>query len=308
MPLEHAGGDKVGGRDRGLQRIADRVPQVARAQRGQPEPGGGGVHEDHRPGLLGRGPERLEGLVAEVAPARVRRDLRAAHPWQCHRLAQAAGRGPRVVQRNRAEHADLGGTRGSQRGQRRVLHGAHLERLAGVAVRRHEQDPRGQHQVVHALRGGLLQHDADVAKLAGERADNPPAQLGGQPAVRVAAQPWTPPPGHRAVVITSGTTWQWQSTITDCSPAPLVRAPARRVAPGHRGSRRAPRLAECPPWQTPHRPDTARPISGCSSTSRPVPDSLTWPFSRTTPCVDRRRPARAFCSTSRSSCPSRSSA
>src|SRR5215472_9341914 len=41
------------------------------------------------------------------------------------------------------------------------------------------------------------------------------------------------------------------------------------------------------------------PISGCSSTSWPVPDRRTWPFSMTTPWVDNRSPARAFCSTSR---------
>ena len=47
------------------------------------------------------------------------------------------------------------------------------------------------------------------------------------------------------------------------------------------------------------------PISGFSSTSRPVPASRTRPFSSTTPWVDSRRPARAFCSTSRTVLPGR---
>src|SRR5215471_15821358 len=46
-------------------------------------------------------------------------------------------------------------------------------------------------------------------------------------------------------------------------------------------------------------PRYSTPISGCSSTSRPLPSSRTRPFSSTTPWVESRRPARAFCSTSR---------
>src|SRR5215210_2866445 len=90
MALQHAAEHERGGGDRRLERIADKVCEVVRA-----EPGGSGdllrVDENESAELLRSGPKRLKLGIVQVAAFDVRADQRALQAEVAHAAAKFAG-------------------------------------------------------------------------------------------------------------------------------------------------------------------------------------------------------------------------
>ena len=89
--LEDAGADQMCGRDRRLERIADRVPQIEVVHRRQLESARRRVHEHERVGVLGGGPEVAEPFVPEIVALERCGDLDAVEPSVAHQLVQVVG-------------------------------------------------------------------------------------------------------------------------------------------------------------------------------------------------------------------------
>src|SRR5215469_14338924 len=280
MPVQHPGHGHVRGRYSRLHRVAHRVPQVVAVQGGHAEAAGGGVDEHESPGVLGGRPERQEEIVAEIPSGHAGRDL---HPCQAagHQAGHLPGGERGVLQHHGADRAHPPRVCGGDRGECRVVHLADHSRLGGLSFRRYQRDPRRQQQVINAGGRGRAEHGADLGELAHDGADVAAAERQPVPSVL--------PPDRRAPVfrhrprghllnddVTVNVNDQGAGTFAGPAPAPFDASPADTAPPRYRA-----------------------PISGCSSTSLPVPARRTWPFSSTTPWVDNRSPARAFCSTSR---------
>ena len=182
---------------RGLQRVADRVPQVVAVQGGDPEAPGGRVDEHHRAGPGGRLPERQEEVVAQIPAAHAGRDLHAVQAGHGHQAGQFLRGQARVLHRDRPDRAEPPGVAGHQPGQRLVLHPADQLGLAGLRVHRHQVDPRGQQQVVNPGGGRVAEHDPGVAELADRRGQFPAAEPDDAVAV-LGAQHRPPGLGHAA--------------------------------------------------------------------------------------------------------------
>src|SRR6266851_5438518 len=91
VTFEHAAKNEARARDRGLERQADQVLQVIRAEPLRRR-AGVRMNEDEGAKLGRRGPERLERRIVEILAAHVRSDHGATQAERAHRAAQLARR------------------------------------------------------------------------------------------------------------------------------------------------------------------------------------------------------------------------
>ena len=137
--VERALEDQVRQRDRGLQRVADRVGQqaaagqpaarfqLARAQR---------VHEDQHAEFLALGPERMERGLASSSPATLPPTPTPRKPSCLHRVFDLLGGEFGILQRGGGEGDEAIGVGGAELHQCLVLHLDQLGR--GVASARYQ--------------------------------------------------------------------------------------------------------------------------------------------------------------------------
>src|SRR5438094_1772431 len=107
MALEHAAEHEARARDRGLERQADQVFQVIRAEPLRRR-AGMRVNEDEGAKLGRRGPERFERGIVEIPAAHVRSDHGATQAERPHRAAQLARRKVGRLQRYAGEAQEAG--------------------------------------------------------------------------------------------------------------------------------------------------------------------------------------------------------
>ena len=133
--VERALEDQVRQRDRGFERVADRVGQEAVA--GEPAArlqfaGAERVHEDQHPELLALRPERVEFRIGEVLAGDAAGDADAAEAEILDRMLDLLGGEIGVLQRRRREGDEAVGMAGAELDQLLVLDPDQLGR--GVAL------------------------------------------------------------------------------------------------------------------------------------------------------------------------------
>ncbi len=154
MTVEHSRQNHLRGRDRSLQRVADKVPHEILVYRRGGHSAGGGVDEDHGPEPLGGGPERLESVVTKEAAADRCAHLDAAQT-QRHSALELGHRGVYLPQGYRPQCRHL---RAHDRGERGVLMARRLSRVTWrVELVAGQLDPGAHHDPVQAAAPGPLE-------------------------------------------------------------------------------------------------------------------------------------------------------
>ena len=166
MALEHAAEHQAGRRDGSVERIADQVVEVVRAQ---PVHAGDvdRMNQDEGAELGGRGPDRLELRIVEILAGDIRADLHAAQAERRHRMAKLVGGLLRRLHRDRGDRLEAAGMGLHQLGELLVLDaGERRRQRRRLAV---QESLRADRQHLHVDLGGRHVPEAAIEVPAAAR-------------------------------------------------------------------------------------------------------------------------------------------